>query len=152
MTYLEHFAKLFLSGEIKPNVNEFSGQVIVTDSTSSTIIFANGYFMVEQYHLFPNTTTPQHSHPFSSLTVYQGGELTAKRNNNKEYIYSDKDCYDVGSELPPGEQHGFTVGARGATVLVFSQWTTLKDRMSAVLKYQGTAMGPKHEQLLKEFA
>jgi hypothetical protein len=82
--------------------------------------------------------------------VYLGSDLTAQRNNSKEYVYSVKDINDIGSELPPGQQHGFTVGPRGATVLVFSQWRDLKDRMSAVLKYNGQSMGPKHQKLLEE--
>jgi quercetin dioxygenase-like cupin family protein len=148
---LIEFSTWYKSLNFPKGRNPWSGKVYYTDCSTSTIIFAHENFLVEEYHLFPNAVVPLHSHPFETVSIFLGGSfLGYKRDERSKKTYGDDDIFVIGNVLPVGQEHGFTVGADGATLLVISQWNNLDQRDSATMIYTGPTMGPMHDKLLEK--
>ena len=148
---LTEFSVWYKSRSFPKNTNPWSGKIFYTDSSSSTIIFSHENFLVEEYHLFPNTKVPLHNHPFETLSIFLGGSFVGFRDAGETRIYNEKYIAAIGNILPPGVNHGFDVGPEGAALLVISKWDNLDQRTSATIEYNGPSMGPIHTKLLEKY-
>jgi len=148
---LIEFCSWYKSLNFPKNVNPWSGKIYHTDCSSSTIIFVQDNFLVEEYHLFPNTVVPLHNHPFETVSIFLGGSFIGYRTLENKRLYNEKDIGNIGNILPVGVDHGFTVGADGAALLVISKWDNIDQCNSATLEYTGPSMGPIHDKLLEKY-
>lgn len=155
----------FINNSCKHMNNIPNNQVFLTDNSCSTLAWVEDNVVIEYYFLFPNLETPMHSHPFNNRMIYISGDLTAYRKTpnvitNGDWIpdtvytktFTDADTNFVSSNMPVGFEHGFTVGKKGAIIYNIQIWPeSIENPVSAAVKYQGTLMGPIHEQLLNDF-
>ena len=149
--HLVEFCVWYKSLNFPKNTNPWSGKIYYTDCSSSTIIFEHENFLVEEYHLFPNTVVPLHNHPFNTISIFLGGSFLGYRNLDNKKLYTEQDIGKIGNILSAGEDHGFDVGPEGAALLVISQWDNLEQRNSATVEYKGLSMGPIHNKLLEKY-
>lgn len=135
------------------NANPWTGKVVVTDTSASAIVYAEGLFTVEEYLIFPNTVSPLHAHPVDTVTIFMGGEFHGIRfsgSDTSEASYGNADYGRIGGVLKAGDTHQATAHASGVVTLIVSKWNNIQEQVSAALNWYGPAIGPLHELLLKE--
>ena len=128
-------------------------RVFYTDSTTSTLVWAEGRVVIEYYIMHPNVDVPLHWHPFENQMIFLNGQLTGIR----EFIQSGKilekdftteDCHYLGSILPINHRHGFRTGPLGATLYNIQIWPEdVPNPLSASVEYLGPGMGPIHDSM-----
>lgn len=145
MTLLE-FANKYksLGCPINP---ELMGRVLVTDVSTSTLIWSEDDFLVELYLMHPHATVVKHSHPFENIILFVNGSLAGSREGS-EMLAPCNNIFTIGSPLEPNKWHQFVVGSKGATFYNISKWSNTEDKDSAILKYCGEPLGPIHKALL----
>jgi hypothetical protein len=149
---LEDFAHWWIS-EGKPQRPPRDGKVIETDWTLSFPIFRERGFQVELYMAKPNWETPKHTHPFDSVTVFNGGKMLGRRGvaldeNPPWTVLEDEDIDQVQPTLPAGQWHQIRATDKGFTFYNVQYWHD-ENPTSATIGYTGDAMGPLHNEVLK---
>ena len=151
----EQLIKKFMDSSYPSMKNIPGNKLFYTDNSASTLVWVEDNIVIEHYFLFPNLTTPLHSHPFSNQIIYISGDLTAYRRTEdsfrvKEFTESDIHC--LSSILPIGKEHGFRVGANGAIIYNIQIWPDSVDKpVSAAVEYLGKTMGSIHNDLIKSY-
>jgi hypothetical protein len=133
-----------------PHDPKLMNRVLVTDVSTSILVWSEEEFLVEMYLMHPNTHVKPHSHPFENIILFMGGRLSGKREGSEQYNIVDIPTA-IGRPLAPNMQHEFTVGSSGAVFYNISKWEASEQKDSAILKYQGTPLGPLHENLLQKY-
>jgi hypothetical protein len=149
---LFEFACWYKESGYPRNSNPWTGKVFVTDVSSSSIIYVQDQFTVEEYHMFPNAHAPGHSHPVDTLTIFLGGELSGTRllGSGTFSTPMQPPNNSVGGVLRKGDTHGLTSGSTGATMFTIFDWDNLTKRNSGIIEYYGPSLGPIHDQLLSQ--
>jgi hypothetical protein len=125
-------------------------RVIVTDVSTSTLVWIDGQFLVELYMMHPNTIVKRHSHPFENITIFFSGVITGSRQgNNVGHTLTELDHGRIGVPLPENHWHEFTVGNQGAVFYNISRWSNPTEMDSAIIKYHGEPLGPVHSAFLE---
>jgi hypothetical protein len=126
-------------------------RVIVTDVSTSTLVWDEGEFLVELYMIHPNKVIERHSHPFENLVIHFSGVLTGTRENSSSgpVTLTDNDHGKIGSPLPPYQWHEFTSGSMGCVLYNISRWDDISQKESATIRYIGNPLGPVHQNFLK---
>jgi hypothetical protein len=154
----------FIDSGFKHMNNIPNNKVFLTDNSCSTLAWVEDNVVIEYYFLFPNLETPMHSHPFNNKMIYISGDLTAYRKTPNVItsgdwmpdtvytkVFTDADANFVSSNMPIGFEHGFIVGERGSVIYNIQIWPeSVANPLSAAVEYEGTLMGPIHEQLVKD--
>lgn len=145
----------FIQGKYAHQHDIPGNRVFFTDSTSSTIVWAEDNVVIEYYLLFPNVNVPMHSHPFANQMIFLGGDLVASRELPSGKIvsktFTDADTHYLGTIMPTGLRHGFITGDRGCALYNIQIWDdTRTTALSAAIEYLGPSMGPIHEQAMKQ--
>ena len=133
-----------------PHDPKLMHRVLVTDVSTSTLVWSEKEFLVELYLMHPNTHVNPHSHPFENIILFMGGSLSGKREGSEEYKLIDIPTA-IGQPLAANLCHEFTVGLHGAVFYNISKWEASEQKDSAILKYSGVSLGPIHENLLKTY-
>lgn len=149
---LTEFARNYAELGYPRNVNPWTGRVVVTDVSSSSIIYVDGRFTVEEYFMYPNSVVPLHSHPCDTVTIFLGGgfygfSIGGSGSGSKRYDASDYGA--VGAVLNAGDQHSALIGDEGAVSLIISEWADLSQLNSAAIEWYGEPSGPIHTKLLE---
>jgi hypothetical protein len=152
---IREFAQDYQQRGYPRNTHEWTGKVVVTDVSASSLIYVDELFTVEEYFLFPNCTVPLHSHPCDTITIFLGGSffgfsIGGSGAGSKKYTMNDYGA--VGGVLAAGDTHSALIGDGGAVSLVVAQWKDLEQRNSAAIEWYGAASGPVHETLLAKRA
>jgi hypothetical protein len=131
-----------------------NNKIWLTDCTTSRLVWIEENITIEQYHFFPNTKVPMHSHPFDNHIVFLGGDFTAYREmpngSIRTVVMQDWQINKLSTVCPQGCKHGFDVGPRGASMYnIQIDNENSNDRVSAVVKYIGSDMGPIHRSLME---
>jgi hypothetical protein len=154
----QEIIKTFIDNGYKHMENIPGNQVFYTDNSCSTLVWVEDNVVIEYYLLFPNLETPLHNHPFDNQMIYISGDLTAYRQagGKPETRFTIKFTDDMKNHLsrimPIGGEHGFTTGERGSVIYNIQIWPDkVEDSLSATIKYSGTSMGARHEQLIEKF-
>jgi hypothetical protein len=148
---LREFALNYKLREYPRNQHEWSGKVVLTDVSASSLIYVENLFTVEEYFLFPNCTVPLHSHPCDTVTIFLGGSffgLSIGGSGTGSRKYSNLDWGEVGGVLNAGDQHSALIGDKGAVSLVVTMWSDEAALNSAAVAWYGEPSGPKHKKLL----
>jgi hypothetical protein len=132
-----------------PHDPKLMNRVLVTDVSTSILVWCESEFLVEMYLMHPNTHVNPHSHPFENIVLFMAGSLSGRREGSEEYKTVDVSTA-IGTPLAANLWHEFTVGADGAVFYNISKWDTAEQKDSAILKYQGVPLGPLHENLLQK--
>jgi len=132
-----------------PHDPKLMNRVLVTDVSTSILVWSEQEFLVEMYLMHPNTQVNPHSHPFENIVLFINGSLSGRREGSEQYKTLDT-IKAIGTPLAANLWHEFTVGADGAVFYNISKWTNPEQKDSAILKYQGTPLGPLHENLLQK--
>lgn len=133
-----------------PHDPKLMNRVLVTDVSTSILVWDESEFLVEMYLMHPNTHVKPHSHPFENIILFIAGSLSGRREGSKEYKTLDIPTA-IGQPLAANLWHEFTVGPTGAVFYNISKWQALEQKDSAILKYEGTPLGPLHETLLEKY-
>lgn len=135
------------------NLHPWTGQVVVTDVSASSLVYVDGLYSVEEYFLFPNSSVPAHHHPCDTVTIFLGGDffgLSIGGSGSGSKKYSNKDFGEVGGILIAGNTHGALMGDKGAVSLVVAQWDNIDQMNSAAIEWYGNPSGPIHAKLLSK--
>lgn len=131
-----------------------NNRVFYTDNTASTLAWVENNVVIEYYFLFPNKSTPMHSHPFANQIVFIGGDLVAKlkftpTSDEITIKLTNDDIGQIRSVTPINTLHGFDVGPAGAIIYNIQRWPdTVTNPSSAAMIYDGESMGPLHNNLM----
>jgi hypothetical protein len=150
---IREFADSYRERGFPRNVHEWTGKVVVTDVSASSLIYVDGFYTVEEYFLFPNCNVPLHSHPCDTITIFLGGSFfgfSIGGSGSGQRKYSAKDYGTVGGVLKAGDKHGALIGQGGAVSLVVAEWKDLGQRNSAAIEWYGEPSGPVHKALLQK--
>ena len=133
------------------NQHAWSGKVVLTDVSSSSLVYVENLFTVEEYFLFPNSTVPLHSHPCDTVTIFLGGSFfgfSIGGSSTGSRKYTNADWGEVGHVLRAGDQHSALIGNNGAVSLVVTMWPDKVALNSAAIAWYGEPSGPMHKKLL----
>lgn len=149
---LEEFARRWIEAG-KPYCPPHDSPVITTDYTMSMIVYRDNKFQVELYLCKPNWSTPKHTHSFDSVTVFNGGKMLGRRGialdeNPPWEALEDADIDRVQPTLPLGYWHQIRATEQGFSFYNIQYWPE-ETPTSATIGYQGEAMGPLHEEVIK---
>jgi hypothetical protein len=150
---IREFTESYKQRGFPRNVHEWTGKVIVTDVSASSLIYVDGCYTVEEYFLFPACNVPLHSHPCDTITIFLGGSffgfsIAGSGSGSKKY--SAADYGSIGGILTAGDKHGAVIGQGGAVSLVVAEWKDLAQRNSAAIEWYGEPSGPMHQALLHQ--
>lgn len=149
---IREFAESYKQRGFPRNTHEWTGKVVVTDVSASSLIYVDGCYTVEEYFLFPGCNVPLHSHPCDTITVFLGGQffgvsIGGSGSGSKKYAAADYGA--IGGVLNAGDKHGALIGEGGAVSLVIARWPSLESRDSAAIQWYGEPSGPVHQALLE---
>ena len=133
-----------------PHNYKLMNRVVVTDVSSSVLVWDEDEFLVELYFMFPSTHVVRHSHPFENVALFFNGSIQGFREGSPketQWLTSEQHGY-IGTPLPAGDWHSFNVGPEGAVFYNISRWENTEQKDSAIFKYTGQPLGPVHEKLL----
>lgn len=131
-----------------PHNPELMRKVYFTDVSTSTLVWADGRFLVEHYLMHPLVEVVPHSHPFDSVTIHVNGKMLGRREGVIGQWLTGRDSGCIGGVLPANAWHAFTTGDTGAVVYVVSEWDDPAEMDSATIKYLGEPLGDLHRQTL----
>ena len=137
-----------------PHDYKLMNRVVVTDVSSSVLVWSEEQFLVEMYMMFPSTHVVRHSHPFENLALFINGSIQGFREGGAietPWMKTEQHGY-IGKPLPPGNWHEFNVGPEGAVFYNISRWENVEEKDSAIFKYIGEPLGPIHQSLLASVA
>ena len=148
---VREFALKYQQDGYPRNQNPWTGKVIVTDVSASSLVYVDGLYSVEEYFLFPNSNVPAHHHPCDTVTIFMGGSffglsIGGSGSGSKKYL--NKDFGNVGGILKAGDTHAALIGDGGAVSFVVAKWASLEQMNSAAIEWYGPPSGPVHEKLL----
>lgn len=148
---LQDFAHWWIA-EGKPYMPPTSAQVIETDWTLSFPVFRQNGFQVELYMAKPNWSTPKHTHPFDSVTIFNGGKMLGRRGvaldeNPPWEALEDEDIDQVQPTLPQGHWHQIKATEKGFSFYNVQYWPEATPT-SATIGYTGEPMGPLHKEVI----
>ena len=135
-----------------PHNYRISNRVIVTDVSTSALVWKQDEFLVEMYMMHPNAVVKRHSHPFENIIIFFSGTLTGSREGSLMpggQTLTNLDHGRIGAPLPKNHWHEFTVGDQGAMFYNISRWDNPNDMDSAIIKYDGEPLGPVHQAFLE---
>lgn len=158
---IEHFAIWYKQNSypIRPPAD---ARVYVTEHTYSFVIFRQGRFQAEMYFAKPNTISTKHTHPFSQIMLFMGGEISGTRelkdwstlggsiNNIPEPDKPHPDFGRMTKRLDVGEWHQLQTYDRGFAFIVLQEWKDGKPT-SAVVAYDGESLGDQHTELMSAY-
>ena len=124
--------------------------VVLTDVSTSILVWSEAEFLVEMYLMHPDIEVIKHAHPFENIVCFISGTIFGRRQNQENYVQMTESG-KIGSPLPPNHWHEFLVGPKGAVFYNISKWNTDETKHSAIFKYIGKPLGPIHEALLKNY-
>ena len=133
-----------------PHDPKMMDRVIVTDVSTSVLVWSEEQFLVEMYMMHPSTHVVKHSHPFENVALFISGSIQGFREGGalETPWMTDEQSGYVGQPLPIGKWHEFNVGPKGAVFYNISCWENSEDKDSAIIKYIGEPLGPIHEKFL----
>lgn len=132
-----------------PHDPSLMNRVLVTDVSTSILVWSEAEFLVEMYLMHPGTHVNPHSHPFENIVLFINGSMSGRREGSQQYLTVET-SNTIGTPLAPNLWHEFNVGPKGAVFYNISKWENPQDKDSAILKYSGQSLGPLHEALLKQ--
>lgn len=143
---LKEFAESYKSRNY-PHNPALMNRIILTDVSTSVLVWDEQDFLVELYLMHPNAKVTKHAHPFENIACFISGTIFGKRENQPEY-HQMIGTGSIGSSLPAGQWHEFLVGPKGAVFYNISKWNKTDNKDSAIFKYIGEPLGPVHKALL----
>lgn len=132
------FAQEYIDKGYPHNV-DLMNKVFYTDVSASTLVYKEDAFLAELYFMAPNKTITPHRHPFDSVTVVVGGELTSLNGET----YTTK-FHTPGIVTKRFRQHSFSTGPKGCVMYVLSYWYNKEEMDSATIRYIGKPLGEIH--------
>lgn len=133
-----------------PHNHKLMNRVVVTDVSSSVLVWSEDEFLVEMYMMHPSTYVVRHSHPFENIALFISGSIQGFREGGATETpwLTDEQSGHIGQPLPPGKWHEFYVGPKGAVFYNISRWDNPEEKDSAIFKYIGEPLGPIHKSLI----
>lgn len=124
-------------------------QVYPTDVSYSVCVFRHDVYQVEMYIAKPDFMSSKHSHPFEQQIIFLGGDMWGNRQNGRLQHLSDKDKNNVGVILPANQWHQVGSGNQGFVFFNCQKWPSAEMMTSAVVHYNGDALGELHKIIIK---
>jgi hypothetical protein len=146
---LKEFAESYKNRNY-PHDPKLMGHVVLTDVSTSVLVWSESEFLVELYLMHPDAKVTQHAHPFENIVCFQSGTIFGRRENQQEYVQMNESG-KLGLPLPANQWHEFLVGPKGAVFYNISKWDLPEEKASAIFKYSGNPLGPLHKALLEKY-
>ena len=124
-------------------------QIYPTDVSYSVCVFRQDVYQVEMYIAKPEFMSTKHSHPFEQQIIFLGGELWGNRQNGRLQILNSKDKNRIGDVLPMNNWHQVGSGSQGFVFFNCQKWPSRESMTSAVVEYNGDALGELHKKIIK---
>lgn len=159
---LEEFTEWFKAAGY-PILPPADTRVYVSDISYSTIVFRRGRFQAELYFVAPNAATNVHTHNHSSKFIILAGSSEGYYDDPEDFIRVgkrslppgkddvDPDFSITGLTCHVGDNHGFRTLEYGLVFFNLEMWPEDIVPTSALVEFEGPAMGPKHETMMQDF-
>lgn len=151
--HLLEFANWFQQNSY-PHDFSLMDRVVVTDVSTSVLVYSKDSFLVELYFMHPDVEVVPHSHPFENCIIFVNGDMTSKREGmpaDTQAMLSSANTGDIGGVLKSGLWHAFKTGKNGCVFYNLTKWENIDDKDSAIFAYNGKPLGPLHKQLLESY-
>lgn len=146
---LKEFAEYYKNKNY-PHDPQLMNRVVVTDVSTSVLVWSESEFLVELYLMHPNSHVTKHSHPFENIVCFISGTIFGRRQNQEKYTEMSEPG-KIGEILPADHWHEFLVAPKGAVFYNISKWNESDKKDSAIFKYNGNPLGPIHKTLLENY-
>lgn len=133
--------------------------VYPTDISYSCCVFRQDVYQVEMYMGAPNSVATPHSHPFEQLIIFLGGHMSGARGGGPMVTNGGKINRDAelphhehgrwGGVLPANMPHEIHGHEQGFVFFNCQKWPNKEMMSSAVVHYDGPALGPLHQRIQK---
>lgn len=140
--------------------------VYPTDVSYSCCVFRQDVYQVEMYLAKPNFKSSRHAHPFEQVIIFLGGHMSGVRGVNDTQIGDEvflgnpltddtsvtmphPQSFARGSVLPAGQWHEVSGYGQGFVFFNLQKWKSKEIMTSAVVEYEGDALGDIHTHIIK---